>query len=135
MLIRDIALYIDGLGLGDYHEDGFDTDNNVFLNMLPQNPDNVICIYDTGGSGNDIGFPEIRRNVQVFVRNESALTGSTVIWGIYNALIRTEDNGFLFINNRKMLIKSISAPVFIGKDTNGLFEYSANFSIITQSDI
>jgi hypothetical protein len=135
MLIKDIAKYIDGLGYGNYYEAGYDASNNIFLNTVPQTPNDVIVIRDYGGTGSSPGISEILRSVQIYVRNESMEQANYTIWAIYNAMIRYEDNGYLFINGRKMLVKAINPPVSIGKDANGLSEYTSNFSIWTQSDI
>jgi hypothetical protein len=135
MLIKDIAKYLDGLGYGNYYEDGFNPQNNIFLNILPKSPTNIIAIYETGGSKSSIGMPDISRSIQVIVRNESMNQANYVAWAIFNAMLRMQDNGFLFINGRKMLITANNPPISIGKDGNGFFEYSANFQIYTQSDV
>jgi hypothetical protein len=135
LLIKDIAKYLDGLGYGNYYETGFNPANNIFLNHLPTTPNNLIAIYETGGRKNDVGMPDISRSIQILVRDESMTQANYIIWAIFNAMTNFAENGFLFINGRKMLITAINPPVSIGKDANGFFEYSVNFSIYTQSDV
>jgi hypothetical protein len=135
MLTQTIASYLDGLGYGTFADSGYDENNNIFINTQPQKPDIAISIFDTGGEGKDIGFPDIRRSVQILVRHNSVINGNYLCWAIYNAMTTTATNGFLFIDGRKMLVRSIDTPSSIGKDENGLFEWSVNFSIWTQDDI
>lgn len=135
MLIESIAKYLDGLGYGNYYPNGFNENNNIFLNNYPQEPQNLISIYDTGGEGKDIGMSHSRRNVQILVRGTSQRNTNLLIWYIHNALTSDSTNGFIFIDDRKMLVKSINTPTFIGKDTNGLFEFSVNFSIWSRDDL
>ena len=134
MLIEDIAKHLDGLGYGNYFDTGYDETNNIFLNNMPKNPDSIIAIYDTGGEGKDIGFTEIKRNVQIVVRNDGFSNGNYLSWAIFNALTTSNTNGYLKIDSRKMLIKG-RPPIAIGKDNNGLFEWSINFEIWTKDDI
>lgn len=134
ILIKDIAKFIDGLGYGDFFETGYSDANSIFLNNLPPTPNNVISVYDTGGQGGQIGFPDYLRSVQVLVRNEQMMQAHLIIWGIFNALVAKYDNGYLEIDGRKMVVNAINPPISIGKDQNGLFEYSANFQIWTNSD-
>ena len=134
MLLNDLAILIKSLGYGQYFPGNYHPANNIFLNVLPPKPENVICLYDTGGSGNAIGFPDLRRSVQLFVRDVYFENGDEKIWAIYNSLTDISTQGFISINGRKMLIKSVNTPISIGKDPNGLFEFSCNFNIITKGD-
>jgi hypothetical protein len=135
MLTETLASYLDGLGYGNFFPTGYDTTNNIFINTQPELPNNIISIYDTGGEGNDIGFPDTKRSIQILVRNEKVVDGNYLSWAIHNALTNAAKNGFLSVDGRNMLIRSRNTPISIGKDENGLFEWSINFDIWTQSDI
>jgi hypothetical protein len=135
MLTQTLAKYIDGLGYGTFTPSGYDTNNNIFINTQPAKPDNIISIFDTGGEGTIIGFTDTKRSVQILVRNNDAVNGNYIVWAIHNSLTTSATNGFLSVDGRNMLIKSRNTPVSIGKDENGLFEWSINFDIWTQSDI
>ena len=135
MMIEDIALFIDGLGYGNYYPTGYEPDNNIFLNNLPQNPNNVICIYDTGGEGKPVGFPDTKRRIQILVRNESIQLANTISWSIHNALTNHAKNGYVVSNGRQMVITSVNTPISIGKDQNSLFEFSTNYDVWTKGDL
>ena len=135
MLIEDIAKYIDAEGYGTYYDTGFHEDNNVFLNNIPQDPNDAIAIYDNGGAGNIYAFTESIRRVQVFVRKQSQRDAHLTIWAIYESLINTDRSGFLVLDGRRTMIRSVGSPAFIGKDNNGLFQFSANFDIWTNTDL
>ncbi len=134
MLIETIAKYLDGLGYVTYIG-GYSTDNDVFFNYMPDEPKNITCIRDTGGLGNIYNFSDSIRTVQVLARNERANLAHEQIWLVYNALINNNSGGFLFIDGRKMRIASKSQPISLGKDNNGLFEFSFNLDVYTQNDI
>lgn len=135
MLTTTIASYLDGLGYGNFFSTGYDASNNIFINTQPELPNNIISIYDTGGEGTIIGFTDTKRSIQIVVRNEKHNDGNFIAWAIHNALTIQAKNGFLSVDGRNMLIISRNTPISIGKDENGLFEWSINFDIWTQSDI
>jgi hypothetical protein len=135
MLIESIAKYLDGLGYVNYIPVGYSTDNDVFFNYMPDEPNNVTCIRDTGGEGNIYNFFDSKRSVQVLVRNERSTLAHFQIWRVYKALINPNSGGFLFIDGRKMRIASKNQPISLGKDNNGLFEFSFNLDVYTQNDI
>lgn len=134
MLCVDIAKYLDGLGYVNFFQTGYETTNNCFINNMPDSPDDIVVIYDKGGQGNVIGFTESRRRIQILIRNQGQTLGHNLIWAIYESLINTSNNGYVNIDGRNLLIKSVSSPFFIGKDQNGLFEWTVNFDIWTQND-
>jgi hypothetical protein len=135
MLVETLARYLDGLDYGNFFDDGYHTQNNIFINTLPQEPNNIVAIYDTGGQGKSIGLSDTRRTVQILVRHEKQRDANFLAWKIHNALTTHNTSGFIFIDDRKMLVTSNNTPTFIGKDTNGLFEYSINFLIWTRDDL
>lgn len=135
MLTEDIAKYIDAEGYGTYYDTGYQTDNTIFINNIPQDPNDAIAIYDNGGQGNIINFTESLRRVQILVRKQSQREAHLTIWAIYELLINTANGGFVNLDGRRTLIKGVASPAFIGKDNNGLFQFSANFDIWTNSDL
>jgi hypothetical protein len=135
MLTETLASYLDGLGYGNFFPTGYDSTNNIFVNYQPELPSNIISIFDTGGEGSIIGFPDTKRSFQIIVRNEKHTDGNYLAWAIHNALTTTGTNGFLSVDGRNMLIRSRNTPVAIGRDQNNLFEWSINFDVWTQSDI
>ena len=134
MLIVDIAKYLDGLGYVNFFETGYETSNNCFINNLPDKPDNCVVLFDTGGESNIVGFTESVRSFQIFVRNETQSNANLTSWTIYKALIATDSSGYINIDGRRLLTKAKNPPTFIGKDTNGLFEFSFNIQCWTEND-
>jgi hypothetical protein len=134
MLTVDIAKYLDGLGYVNFFQTGYEVTNNCFINNLPESPNEVVVLYDTGGEPNVVGFTETVRTFQVFVRGETQTSTNTLSWTIYKALISIDTHGYLNIDGRQLLIKAKNPPTFIGKDQNGLFEFSFNIQCWTQND-
>jgi hypothetical protein len=135
MLTETLASYLDGLGYGNFFATGYETTNNIFINYQPESPDDIISVFDTGGEGSIIGFPDTKRSVQIIVRNAKHNDGNYISWAIHNALTNSSNNGFLSIDGQNMLIKSRNTPFAIGRDENNLFEWSMNFDIWTKNDL
>lgn len=138
MLISDIAEMLHNASVGTFTPSNYsgytghcDT-NTIYLNNMPQAPDELIAIYDTGGEGSNFGLPDTKRSIQVLTRSKSAQNCYTKIWQVWTLLINHEDYGFTVHNGRKMKFSAPSTPVSIGKDENGRFEYSANFDVWTK---
>jgi hypothetical protein len=135
MLVKSIAKFLDGEGYVNYYESGYNEANNCFVNHMPESPNNVVVIRDTGGQGNIYNFSHSIRSIQIIIRNQNFEDGHLLSWTIYESLINTINGGFLFIDDRKMLIKGRNQPTPIGKDNNGLFEFSFNIDVYTRSDL
>ena len=107
-----------------------DFGHNLFVGREPIKPINCVTIYDTPGLPpylglNDVGYEY--PSIQVRVRNDTYLTGWTLIEGIKNALHgvnQTTINGTLYSS-----IACANGPALLDWDDNGNCILFCNFSL------
>lgn len=126
-LTRDIALYLHGMGLiGDLGQD-------TFLDTRPEEPDNITSFHDTGGYPAEMAVLDLRRTVQVFVRDRAYKAGRRRIWALFKALDRP-GNRIIKTDNRRMFCKAMQPPNFLGRDANNRVLFVFNMEIFTARD-
>jgi hypothetical protein len=104
----------------------FGTD--IFVSTMPSEPDNCVCLYDTGG------FPQERYDyekptIQIRIRNNSYVNGYNQARDL-KYLIGTGDYNNSTINGIKyVLIRPSSDILYLGKDEHNRFQFTVNFQI------
>ncbi len=126
MLIRDIALLLQSEGIGTLGTD-------IFLAYRPDEPDEVISIYDTGGYPAELELPDLRRTVQILVRGKSYATTHSRIWQIYKLLDRPGER-LILANGRKMIARAMQPPTLLDRDAVNRVLFVFNLTIITRRD-
>lgn len=119
----DIAVYLQTAGIGTIATD-------MFVGHMPDSPNNVITIYESGGYPLDLAGFLRYPTLQVIVRNESYATARTKIDQIISTLHRTTNTT---INGTKYCsIYSTGDAASIGKDDQNRSQLSVNFEMRTQ---
>ena len=103
----------------------------VYLDDMPDTPDNVVALYHSGGYPRDLSGGMVEEpTFQVRVRNASAATALTKCETIKDALhgvVEQTING-----NRYLLIAQMGDIQNMGKDSRGRPEYSMNFRVYVE---
>lgn len=108
---------------GFIQSQGFGTENtDLFAAAQPDDPDDCITVYETGGFK-----PELAANIeyptfQVLVRGNDYVSARQKVGQIYKSL---QGNTSLF-----MLIQAMQSPVSLGQDQKKRWEFSVNFKVI-----
>lgn len=131
MLIQDLAEFLVSKNLGTFNISG--SGGSIYLALQPNEPDDCVTLFDTGGTGSVFGLPDSRRAVQILVRAKLMNNAYTKAWAIYDEFITNivNDGHFLRFNNRKMIVSATSTPLNIGKDDKGRHEFSLNLTFWT----
>jgi hypothetical protein len=80
MIIDEIATYLEGESLG------LTLGTNFFKGYLPDETDNAVVIYDTGGAEPDRDIPTGDPTFQLIVRNTDYPTGHALVKAIADVL-------------------------------------------------
>jgi len=102
----------------------FGTD--LFIGIAPENPDQVVCLYDT------LGFPQEKYGkenpgLQIYVRDNSYTVGHALIRDIKYLL--HNKNGFIINGTNYILVQCVSDIGFLGIDERNRYQFSVNFQI------
>lgn len=133
MIVEELAVYLDSQGLAVWDPDG--GSGNLFLNMLPDQPDVAVGLYTQPGLAPDVsGNARVRRpGVQLLVRGgPNAIAAAQLARTLQDALHGLTNIYFSPGGTRIMLCAAQqSEPVSLGPDDNGRHEYSINLRLIT----
>lgn len=122
MLLDDIKDTLADNNLGTFGTD-------LFIGYMPDKPDNLICLFEYGGSPPDIvsGVDEENPSFQVRVRNTNYSAARTKIESVVNVLHRIANET---INDTFYLsIFANQSPASIGRDANNRAEIVVNFRV------
>lgn len=102
----------------------FGTD--LFINIIPDKPDNVVVIGDYSGVGQGRYGMEMP-NIQITVRNNDYTDGYEIIKNVKYFL--HEKHGEVWNGARYLSIMNTSDIGFLGQDSKNRFQWSMNFQI------
>jgi hypothetical protein len=106
---------------------------DCFINWMPETPDAVVVLTETGGSAPEYSLggsqPPVLRSYGLQVRVRGAITGAqaarTLIENIWSDLGLVSSRT---INSTVYhVIVPVSSPMYLGRDTNERPEFTANF--------
>jgi hypothetical protein len=106
---------------------------DIFLDARPDQPDDLVAVFDTGGYPAQAVLPDLRRTVQITVRSKSYAVARKKIWQIFSLLDRPE-NRFIEINNRKMVAQAMQPPLLLERDANNRGVFVFNLAVWTSRD-
>lgn len=134
MLSAEVAQFLAYEGLGTY--DGGGISGTIFVEMLPESPDELIGIYSTGGNPSEACLPYDKPIIQAVIRGTiNPLTSGAKAQQVFDAL-----NGFHsgYMVDAGIWVLGVhavgSGPTHIGRDENGRHEYSINFEFYVKND-
>ncbi|MDE5415483.1 minor capsid protein [Alkalihalobacterium chitinilyticum] len=127
MLLIEIARYLHAQRIGVFDERG--VQGNIFLNIVPTDPEALIALFSTGGPPGDVKLGYDNPTVQVWLRGDkNPVTAFEKAQEVYNALHGF--SGGRFIENGSYIVDcrgQQSQPLHMGLDNNGRHQYSINF--------
>ncbi len=127
MLIREVALYLQSLGQGTFGV-------NLSLGWEPPSPDSSLTLYDTGGYPSESALPDLRRTLQVRVRDRDYPAGHARIWAAFNALDRPENRVLVTPGGSRLRCRALQPPRAIGQDANGRWLFVFNLEVMASRD-
>ncbi len=129
-LTRDIATYL----ISRHLVTAIGTD--VFLDYVPETPDNLLAVQEYAGVPPDIPIPLLDRRVQVLIRNKSYASARTLAFSVFNAL----DTGFsrpagvVLTASRTAVINALQSPFMLERDEMDRSIFVFNLAVATTRD-
>lgn len=127
--LEALAAYLQTSGLGVFDKIG--TTGNIYIDVLPESPDEVIALRTSGGTGDEFaplwGLDSSFPSVQIIVRSDrmNLMSGQAKAEQIYKACRRLSlpyDGGRIFDSVAQY-------PALLGTDQNGRAEYTINVQL------
>jgi hypothetical protein len=109
---------------------------DIFLDTRPDQPDNLISIFEYAGLPTTTGVDALDRRVQVLVRNKSYATARAKAWAIFNLLDRadTRGEGVQLTPDRVAIIQALQTPFKLETDASGRTVFVFNLAVATTRD-
>jgi hypothetical protein len=124
-MLSDIGNYLQDQGIGTLG-------TNIFLGLMPDQPDNCIALFEYAGSPPDLHWSGEYPGLQVRVRNKSYAAARTKIGEAMTALHGLHEQ--TLSGARYLLIKARGSPEVLKRDNNNRVELFVNFEIIKERD-
>ena len=124
-MLREIGAYLATKSIGTVGTD-------IFLGLMPDQPDNCIALFEYAGSPPDLHWNGEYPGLQVRVRNKSYAAARTKIGEVMDKLHGLHEQ--TLSGTRYLLIKARGSPEVLKRDTNNRVELFVNFEIIKESD-
>lgn len=124
-MLREIGAYLQSQGIGTLEA-------NLFLGLMPDQPDNCIALFEYAGSPPDLHWPGEYPGLQVRVRNKSYAAARTKIGEAMTALHGLHEQ--TLSGTRYLLIKARGSPEVLKRDNNNRVELFVNFEIMKERD-
>ena len=105
---------------------------DLFLGLMPDEPDNCIALFEYAGSPPDLHWQGEYPGLQVRVRNNGYEAGRTIAGSIYSLLHGIYDTELS--GTKYLLIKAQGSPEVLKRDQNNRVEWFINFSIIKERE-
>ena len=126
-LLDDLGQHLEDHGIGTVTAD-------IFLDRQPDEPANVVILYDTAGPGSYSQLQDLRRTVQVRVRHTGYDTGYAKVWSVFNLLDKPGARCLVLPGGRRASCKAMQPPELMGQDANGRWFWVFNLEIVTSRD-
>ena len=124
-MLREIGAYLATKSIGTVGTD-------IFLGLMPDQPDNCIALFEYAGSPPDLHWSGEYPRLQVRVRDKSYADARAKI-GTVAALLHSLHEQVLS-DTRYLLIKALGSPEVLKRDANNRVELFVNFEIIKERD-
>ena len=124
-MLTEIGAYLATQNVGTVGTD-------IFLGLMPDQPDNCIALFEYAGSPPDLHWPGEYPGLQVRVRNKSYAAARTKIGEAMTALHGLHEQ--TLSGTRYLLIKARGSPEVLKRDNNNRVELFVNFEIIKERD-
>jgi hypothetical protein len=124
-MLKEIGTYLQSQGIGTLGAD-------LFLGLMPDQPDNCIALFEYAGSPPDLHWNGEYPGLQVRVRNKSYAAARAKIGEVMNELHGLHEQTLSGV--RYLLIKARGSPEILKRDENNRVELFVNFEIIKERD-
>ena len=124
-MLSDIGTYLKNQGVGTPGTD-------MFLGLMPDQPDNCIALFEYAGSPPDLHWNGEYPGLQLRVRNKSYAAARTKIGEAMTALHGLHEQ--TLSGTRYLLIKARGSPEILKRDANNRVELFVNFEITKERD-
>ena len=105
---------------------------DIFLGLMPDQPDNCVSLFEYAGSPPDLHWAGEYPGLQVRVRSVSYPAGRAKIGEIVDLLHGLHEQELDGI--RYLLIKAWGSPEVLKRDSSNRIEFFVNFEIIKERD-
>lgn len=120
MIIDDVRKYLIA------ESDSFTT-SNTKKSFMPDTPNNLVCLYDTGGAEPSRDIPTGDPTFQIIVRNESYAAAHALAQEIVTLLHQKRNLELVEGETYFYYIYLMGEAGHIGRDSKGRDEFSINF--------
>ena len=124
-MLREIGAYLATKSIGTVGTD-------IFLGLMPDQPDNCIALFEYAGSPPDLHWAGEYPGLQVRVRNKSYLAARIKIGEVIQKLHGLHEQELS--GTRYLLIRARGSPEILKRDGNNRIEFFVNFEIMKESD-
>jgi len=125
VMLKEIGTYLQGQGIGTLGTD-------IFLGLMPDEPDNCIALFEYAGSPPDLHWNGEYPGLQVRVRNKSYAAARTKIGEVMDKLHGLHEQ--TLSGTRYLLVKARGSPEVLKRDNNNRVELFVNFEILKERD-
>ncbi len=122
-MLSDIGTYLQSQGIGSLGAD-------IFLGLMPDQPDNCIALFEYAGSPPDLHWNGEYPGLQVRVRNKSYEAARIKIGEIMKKLHGLHEQ--MLSGTRYLLIKARGSPEILKRDASNRVELFVNFEIMLE---
>lgn len=124
-MLREIGAYLATKSIGTVGTD-------IFLGLMPDQPDNCIALFEYAGSPPDLHWNGEYPGLQVRVRNKSYAAARTKIGEAMTALHGLHEQ--TLSGTRYLLVKARGSPEVLKRDNSNRVELFVNFEIIKERE-
>jgi hypothetical protein len=123
-VISDVATYLQTNSIGTIATD-------LFYSNYPDIDGAMVAVLDTGGLAPDIDIPTFEPTFQIIIRSNDYATGKAKAMAI-RALLHRKYGELVSGQTYFYFIFALQEPTHIGRNKNGLDEFSMNFRCRTR---
>ena len=124
-MLCEIGTYLATTSIGTVGTD-------IFLGLMPDEPDNCIALFEYAGSPPDLHWNGEYPGLQVRVRNKSYAAARAKIGEVRGKLHGLHEQKLS--GTRYLLIKARGSPEILKRDNNNRVELFVNFEMIKERD-
>jgi hypothetical protein len=123
VMLNEIGTYLQTQGIGTLGAD-------IFLGLMPDQPDNCIALFEYAGSPPDLHWNGEYPGLQIRVRNTSYAAARSEIGKVIEKLHGLCEQ--TLSDTRYLLIKARGSPEVLKRDASNRVELFVNFEIIKE---
>ncbi|MCY9670304.1 minor capsid protein [Paenibacillus alginolyticus] len=113
-MANQLALYLQSEGAGTLG-------NDLFVDDVPQTPDEAIWLTHVGGNAEfKLDAPSCWRKLSLHVRSATSAGAQDRIWSAINKLL-DPDNGVIEVDRHNYTVQITTLPAVMGKDAEGRY--------------